>query len=279
MTTPINADSLVWFENNTPLTQAHRHLLEQDLSSMFASLVEVWQQNESESVGNHLNDLLLQSLQADCGKSLNGEMLPDWISNTTVRRIRLQSPGRDTYRVVLETEAHKELKDITLTRWVSKTISSDDQFIKEPTSGGAQKYTKRYNLNHTLAKGLYRLEITASDQSTWSSWVILGEEKPNHTVRWIDNENWVIDKTSLLNPHCPLPKLDVALFDYIDSDYKQVWQRSYDSNYPTSLDDSTNIQAGRYILAVSMKQKRWQGPLIVEESQIISRTYDVSVEE
>ncbi|MEF1174054.1 DUF2861 family protein, partial [Vibrio sinaloensis] len=33
------------------------------------------------------------------------------------------------------------------------------------------------------------------------------------------------------------------------------------------------------VLAVSMNHARWQGPIIVEQSQIISKTYDVSLDE
>ena len=45
-----------WFESNSPLTQAHRHLLNNDLSGMFSSLVEVWQLEKNSSIAPHLND-------------------------------------------------------------------------------------------------------------------------------------------------------------------------------------------------------------------------------
>ncbi|QTG90682.1 DUF2861 family protein, partial [Vibrio furnissii] len=35
----------------------------------------------------------------------------------------------------------------------------------------------------------------------------------------------------------------------------------------------------RYVLAVSMTHQRWQGPITIEQSQVISKTYDVSLEE
>ncbi len=38
---PVHATD--WFQSNTPLTQAHQHLLEDDLGGMFNSLVELWQ--------------------------------------------------------------------------------------------------------------------------------------------------------------------------------------------------------------------------------------------
>ncbi|MGR5536800.1 DUF2861 family protein [Vibrio mediterranei] len=60
--TSVGAD---WFENNTTITQAHRHLLNRDLESMFQSLVEEWQQQPTKSIKNHINRLFLQSLEVD----------------------------------------------------------------------------------------------------------------------------------------------------------------------------------------------------------------------
>ena len=40
---PLTANSVEWFESNSPLTQAHQRLLNNDLENMFVSLVEVWQ--------------------------------------------------------------------------------------------------------------------------------------------------------------------------------------------------------------------------------------------
>ena len=82
----------------------------------------------------------------------------------------------------------------------------------------------------------------------------------------------------MLNKHCPLPKLDASLYDYVDGQYNKVWGESYESDYPTSLEPNI-VPPDRYVLAVSMTHQRWQGPIIVEQSQIISKTYDISVEE
>ena len=279
---PALSENLPWFESNTALTQAHKHLLEKDLPSMFTSLIEVWQQDKSEVFGDHLNHLLIHSLDSNCGKDLSTNTLPQWLTNITVRQMNLQSPGRNMYRAVVDVGSTKEVSDILLTRWVSKVISTDDQLIPEtqttPT-GTHTKYTKRYNLQSKLTKGLYRLSVVAKDKTEWSSWVILGEEKPKIDIRWIGKHNWSVDKHSLLNPSCPLPKLDVAIYDYVENNYTQVWKRSYDADYPTAIEEAYTVDPGRYVLAVSMHFQRWQGPLIVEDSQIISRTYDVSLEE
>ncbi|KGY11576.1 hypothetical protein NM22_14600 [Vibrio tubiashii] len=277
---PTSADNVPWFESNTPLTQAHRNLLNNDLPSMFASLVEVWQLDKNRSLTPHLNELFLQSLDVDCGKSLDNRTLPEWITNVTVRRSDIQSPGRDAYRAIVEVESARDISDITLTRWVNKTLSTDNSFVTSSSNSdqGITKYTKRYNLNTQARSGLYRIDVTAADQSSWSSWLILARPKAEVTVRWDAKAQWGIEKTALLNPHCPLPKLNVALYDYVDGSYNQVWGQSYDSDYPTSL-SGDEVEKGRYVLAVSINHQRWQGPIIVEQTQIISKTYDVSVEE
>jgi len=277
---PTTAAQVPWFESNSPLTQAHRHLLNGDLPTMFSSLVEVWQLEKNHEITPHLNDLFLQSLDVDCGKSLDNRSLPEWINNVTVRRTEIQSPGRDAYRAIVEIESNRDIKDISLTRWVSKKLSTDNSLVHTIPSNdiGTQKYVKRYNLNSRVQSGLYRIDVTAVDQSSWSSWLVLGDPKAKMTVRWDAKAQWKLDRNALLNSHCPLPKLDVALYDYIDGSYNQIWSESYDSDYPTSL-NNTNVEKGRYVLAVSLTHQRWQGPIIVEQSQIISKTYDVSVEE
>lgn len=280
LSAPLSAAQVPWFESNSPLTQAHKHLLDDDLPGMFASLVEVWQLEKNQSIVPHLNDLFLQSLEVDCGKSLDNKSLPDWINTVIVRRTEIQSPGRDSYRAIIEVGSSKELKDISLTRWVSKAISTDTT-LTTTESGNESKFTryiKRYNLNSRVKMGLYRVDITAADETSWSSWLVLGEPKAKVTVRWDAKAQWKVEKNALLNRHCPLPKLETAIYDYVDGTYSQVWGESYDSDYPTSI-DSVPIEPGRYVLAVSMNHQRWQGPIIVEQSQIISKTYDVSVEE
>lgn len=281
LSSSVSAESVSWFERSTPLTQAHRHLLNDDLSAMFTSLVEVWQQDKNTAIKPHLNSLLLQSLESDCGKSLDSNPLPNWINSIVVRRMALESPGRDAYRAVIEAKATRGIRDITLTRWISKTISTDDQFAVEESGDSSElaTYTKRYNLNGRIPMGLYRLDVTAEDQSSWSSWVILGDPKAEVTIRWAEKDQWAVDKNALLNPNCPQPRLETSIYDYIDDKYVEVWSEGYQSAYPKKLPSSTIVAPGRYVLAVSMQHQRWQGPIIVEQSQIISKTYDVSVEE
>ena len=104
------------------------------------------------------------------------------------------------------------------------------------------------------------------------------DTEPKISIRWNAKAEWKVEQNALLNRNCPLPKFEIALYDYIDNKYTKVWSKQYDSNYPTSL-DSADIPPGRYVLGGSISHQRWQGPIIVEQSQIINKTYDVSVEE
>ncbi|MCG3759121.1 DUF2861 family protein [Vibrio cincinnatiensis] len=277
---PFLVHSTGWFETNTPLTQAHQNLLTNDLESMFASLVEVWQLEQNQNIQTHLNDLLIQSLSVDCGKGLQSKPFPEWIKSITITNVDIQSPGRDAYQVLVEAQTNKELVDVKLTKWVKKPLSTDVilNLKGDNVTNDWRTYLKRYNLNTKLPIGLYRLDITANDQESWSSWVIFGEPKAKQTVRWASKDKWVVDKNALLNRYCPLPKLDVSVFDYIDSEYKEIWTKSYESDYPTEL-ELTSLASDRYVLAVSMTHQRWQGVITIEQAQVISKTYNVSLEE
>ncbi len=70
------AQATDWFKNSDALTQVHKHLLDNDLSLMFDSLVEVWQINASQSREDHLNELFDQALNKDCGKTLTKRHYP-----------------------------------------------------------------------------------------------------------------------------------------------------------------------------------------------------------
>lgn len=281
LSVPLSAQAVEWFQKSTPLTQAHQNLLNNDLASMFASLVEVWQLDHNKNIRSHLDELLLQSLTVDCGKGLDNKAFPDWISGVTLRRIDIQSPGRDAYQVLIDAKVTKAISDIKLTQWVDKPLSSDSTFTRtdrDSVTSNAQSYLKRYNLNTKLNMGLYRLDITAADKETWSSWIIFGHPQAKQTVRWASKDQWVVEKNALLNRYCPLPKLGVSVFDYEDGKYKEIWKQTYESDYPTKLEQD-DLPDDRYVLAVSMTHHRWQGPIVIEQSQVISKTYDVSLDE
>lgn len=279
VSTSVASDGLEWFESNSPLTQTHKHLLNNDLSAMFSSLVEVWQLEDSTALEPHLNDLLVQSFEVDCGKGLDNKEFPDWLKGVLVQRSEIQSPGRDAFRATVEVQSDQPITNITLTRWIDKSISNDNtlELVRENHSG-VVTYSKRYNINNKLSMGLYRIDIVNDNNESWSSWLILGEPKPYMTVRWASKHNWQVEQNALLNPNCPLPKLNAAVYDYVEGTYNQVWSGSYESDYPNSL-PLEEINAGRYVLAVSIAHRRWQGKIIVEQTQIISKTYDVSLEE
>ncbi|MEZ8806931.1 DUF2861 family protein [Vibrio atlanticus] len=270
-----------WFKDSDALTQVHKHLLDNDLALMFDSLVEVWQINASQSREDHLNQLFEQALNKDCGKTLTKKTLPDWISSVVVKRHIIQSPGRETFRVAIDVESESNIQDIAFEKWVDKVVSSDSEFTKgNPVinNTSVSVYSKRYSLASQLDSGLYRLTVKGNSGNSWSTWVILGEVVMRQQVRWASKDSWLIDKKALLNPYCPLPKLDVGLYDYVDERYKQVWGKSYESDYPTNL-TGEELPNDRYVLAVSMVHSRWQGDIAIEQAQTISKTYDISSEE
>ncbi|WP_162048132.1 DUF2861 family protein [Vibrio taketomensis] len=279
LSAPVVSQSQVWFESNTPLTQTHKHLLNNDLESMFSSLVEMWQLEPSQSLQTHLNEILIQSFDVDCGKGLSSQEFPDWLKGVSVQRSEIQSPGRDAFRANVEVQSSAQITDISLKGWVNRTVSNDTvlDLVRE-NSSGVSTYSKRYNINNKLSMGLYRIEIISSNGDKWSSWLIFADPKLSMSVRWASKDYWQVEQHTLLNPTCPLPKLNAALYDYVDGTYNQIWSGSYESDYPTSL-PLDDIEPGRYVLAVSMAHRRWQGKIMVEQTQIISKTYDVSVEE
>ncbi|ELP5727686.1 DUF2861 family protein [Vibrio vulnificus] len=271
-----------WFEANTPLTQAHQHLLEDNLPGMFESLIEVWQSEPKDTIREHLNSLLMQSLNRDCGKSLTKRTLPNWLTGVKVIRQSIQSPGRDTYRLVIDIRATSEIKSLAMRKWVDRSVSSDSLFTQingdtVTITPEEMQYQKRYNLTGKLDSGLYQLVIQPAGQEVWSGWVILAEPIAPQYVRWSSKENWTVEKVALNNPYCPLPEMNVGLYDFVDGQYQRVWSKTYESDYPNQL-ELEGIPNERYVLAVSMNTKRWQGEILVEQSQTISRTYDITQE-
>jgi hypothetical protein len=267
-----------WFEQSNPLTKAHQQLLMGDLTGMYDSLVRVWQSPEAEQLSEHLNRLLIQSLDMDCGKTLSSSPLPQWLSNITVRSIELQSPGRDAHQLVIESNSQQALKSVTMEKWPNKLVSQDSSLTLLQSDGVTSAYLKRYNLNAQLEQGLYHLTITGADNTTWNQWVVLAMPSDQHTVHWAAKDEWRVKKTAIPNVYCPLPKMVVSLYRYRDGKYTEVLRKGYDSDYPQSL-PNYNLEPNRYILAIAMNHQRWQGPLIIEQSQVISKTYDVTAEE
>ncbi|MGX9416817.1 DUF2861 family protein [Vibrio sp. RC27] len=263
-----------WFARTTPLAQAHQHLLTGELSGMFDSMVEVWQNADSTDVSEHLNALALQGLELDCGKGFTTQPLPKWIKSVTLRRIEIQSPGRDAYQFILDVSSTEEIQEVYIRRWVDKAPSGESTLSKIQ-SDDVTNYIRRYNIPQKLTPGLYRVSAVRLDGSEWSQWIILEEPEANHSVHWVSQDEWKVVKSALPNSYCPLPKLNVSLYSFDEGKYVEIWHKAYESDYPLSLPRNVNAPS-RYILAVSMNYQRWQGPILIEQSQVISKTYDVT---
>ncbi|BDU40127.1 DUF2861 family protein [Vibrio nigripulchritudo] len=267
-----------WFEQQTSLTSAHQKLLEDNLEGTFDAIVEVWQQNPSKYVSDHLDQLFLKSIEKDCGRSLNSEGLPDWLDEVVIRRQMIQSPGRNNSSVIIDVLSNKDVESIELDRWGEQNISNESTFEKLSSETSEQSiYQKRYSLNTRLTSGLYLLKIKPVNEEAWVTWAVMAEPQAKQVVRWQSKDNWKVEKTSLLNKHCPLPVLNISLFDYLDGKYQKVWTQDYESDYPNSI-PLRDLDPDRYVLAVSITHRRWQGAVSIEDQQVISKTYDISVD-
>ncbi len=267
-----------WFYEQSSLTRAHQLLLEDDLTGSFSAMVQAWQTENAPYIAPHLNELLLKSLDKDCGKSLHSEESPDWLKRVVVRKQSVQSPGRHTERVTVEVNSGKEVDTIELTKWPDEKLSNASAPEQTENNREGFVYQQSYTLNRTLEPGLYQLNVHADgEKEVWHSWIIISHSSPKQIVRWLSQDSWVVDKQELLNSYCPLPVLNASLYDYADSKYVQVWHQDYEVNYPSVL-PAVTLEPNRYVLAVSIAHKRWQGQILIEEQQVISKTYDISEE-
>lgn len=275
---PLTHAAAVWFEDNTSLTAAHRYLLNDELEKSFYSMIEVWQQDTNNLLlTEHLSKLLDQALTKDCGRSLSSETLPNWLSSVLIRRHVVQNSGRRVFKLLVDVDSvDSEIKSISVTKWLDKSLTSDTELIKpKSVETEEKKYQKIYNLLNPLESGLYRITIKNKDDLSWSSWVILNKPRPKQVVRWSAKGQWLVEKNGSLNPYCPLPVLDVSLYNYVDGIHTKIWERSFESDYPQSL-DSSELLEDRYVLTISLKHRRWQGAITIEDQQVISKAYDVS---
>ncbi len=263
-------------EGSSPINQAHRKLLSNDLGGSFSSIIQAWQTDTDEYVEQHLNELLLKSLESDCGKSISNEPVASWIDNIVIKRQEVQSPGRRVSRVIVDILSEQQIKEIVLTKWPDSPVSGESNFENISTDT-RMTFRKSYELQQRLSKGLYKLEVTEEQGKNWSTWIVMGESSAKKTVRWDSKDTWAIDQRALLNPYCALPKLKVSLYDHIEDEYIRVWHREYESDYPKRVPLS-ELKPERYVLAVGIVHQRWQGPIVIEDQQVISKTYDISSE-
>jgi hypothetical protein len=266
-----------WFQQKTTLTNAHQYLLEDNISESYSALIQVWQQEANDHLSPHLNDLFIQLLEKDCGKSITKSSFPNWLDGVSITQQSLERPGRISYSISIQADSNHELTDISLEQWPNVSVAIDETLSGENADDNNYTYQKYYDLSKRLSEGLYQLTITNKSGVSWSSWIMLTDEMSDHKVRWSSKDTWVVEKTKLLNPHCPLPVQHVSVFDYIDEEYKKVWDKKYETNYPNQL-QVRSLPTERYVLTVSMSHSRWQGNVLYQDQQIISKTLDLTEE-
>lgn len=263
-----------WFLEQTPLTNAHQFLLEGHLEESFDAMVQAWQKEPEDPLKSHLDQLLLKSLDKDCGRSFDNSKLPKWLNKLGIQRQAIQSPGRLSYRLKIDAQSNVELKHITFIKWPDQVVISKLD-ATEKNNKQYWKYSQRVDLNAQLETGLYKIKITTELGNEWESWILLAHPNHKQTVRWRSKEEWVVDKTALLNRFCPLPVMDVTLYGNVDGDYKEIWSKGYESDYPTHV-PNTDLPPDRYLLGVSIIHKRWQGAITIEDKQILNKAFDIS---
>lgn len=271
-----------WFEESNTVSKMHESLLNDDLNGMFDLMVQVWQQESEDYLRPHLDALLEQAVEKDCGKSLMTEGFPAWLDNVVINKNTIQRPGRTSYKVRINIESESTIKDVSLLRWPDSHISSEKQISQKvdiDTDNERQLHytSKNYSLSSDLKSGLYQIIISDVNGESWKSWVILDSITPAQEVRWESRDSWAVDKKKLLNPSCPLPRQTVEVLEYSEGKYSRVWQKSYESRYPKQL-PKNSVEPNRYLVSVSMINSRWQGPIIIQEQNTISKTIDLTEE-
>ena len=63
-----------------------------------------------------------------------------------------------------------------------------------------------------------------------------------------------------------------------EGNYNQILNSQYEAEYPHRL-IAKGIKAGRYTLTVGMIQSHWQGSILLQQAQVISKTLDISKNE
>ncbi|OBT07982.1 hypothetical protein A9264_05810 [Vibrio sp. UCD-FRSSP16_10] len=278
---PIAANAQ-WFEENNIVTRMHQKLLEDDLNGMFEIMVQVWQQESTDNLHLHLDALLKQATEQDCGKSLTAEGLPNWVDSVSIEKISVQRPGRLSNKLMLSFLTDNRLVSVKLIGWPDSIISQNviEQRSYETTTDDKRtlQYTEAtYSLSKPLKSGLYQLQLEDTNQHSWTHWLIMSDADPVHVVRWDSKDSWIVDKKRLLNRYCPLPVQKVTVYDYQDGKYNTVWNKSYESNYPVRL-PSNALPPDRYVVSVSMTQSQWQGPILFKDKRTISKTIDFTEE-
>lgn len=275
-----SANDGLWFVSPSvtpllPLVQSHRYLLENNLPAMYSSVIETWQSDDSAQVTENLNSLLQQMLGSDCGKNFGNSHFPDWIQSVTIKVIDEDESGRISHAFSIRVHTTKTLKNIFVLKKIDSPLSLDSDFVADKNDHNGSSYIKRYRLNKSVSSGLYWIEVKAQDDTSWGVWLPLARLKNKAVLHWNKNVSWSISNMNAINDDCPLERLTVSLYDFLDGEYKKVSSKNYVSEFPTSM-NKTNVPSDRYMLELSLSNEYWQEQISIEEVQIIKKTRDIS---
>ncbi|QUJ70575.1 DUF2861 family protein (plasmid) [Photobacterium sp. GJ3] len=258
-----------WFVGKDLYTVAHQRLLEGNTTASFETMVQAWQQGATDEQQANLNELLELAITEDCGFSLKQRSLPEWLSKVAIRREVIQNLNQVLLRLSVTGMTQEKQVNIEFTRWPDSgfnlpapVMSDNGMFVSESR-----------RLDEPLAAGLYQLKISADQEKSWSSWVILTKPDPKQKIGWKDSKNWRIEREVLPNTACPSPVLSMSLFDLNDTTWTPIWTQDVDGKLPTSL-PSIDVPDGRYWLSVGLVESRWQGDISILDIQRITRPVD-----
>ncbi|MGF1788547.1 DUF2861 family protein [Photobacterium swingsii] len=258
-----------WFLGQDLYTVAHQRLLEGNTSESFDTIIQAWQQSPAVEQRNNLDDLLNLAITEDCGRSLTQNVLPNWLSNLSIRREVIQNLNQVMLKLSVTGAARVPITDVTFTRWPDSTLISSSPVSEE--NGDFSVETKRLEL--PIAGGLYKITLTNENKESWSSWVLLTSPSIKQKIGWKDSKNWRIEKSQLPNQACPSPVLSINLYDLNDLSWTPVWTEEIDGRLPTTLPD-IDVPDGRYWLSVGLIESRWQGDVSILDIQRITRPVD-----
>jgi len=258
-----------WFTGQDLYTVAHQRLLEGKTAASFDNMVQAWQQDPNIEQRNNLNDLFNLAITEDCGRSIDQNVLPEWLPSLAIQREVIQNLNQIMLKLSITGVTHSKITKVQFTEWPNQSIISTTPSIE--TGGYFAVETRR--LEKPTNAGLYQLTITADGEESFNRWILLTEPAITQRIGWKDSKNWRIERGGLPNPACPSAILSMSIYDLNDTSWTPLWTEEVDGKLPTTL-PKIDVPDGRYWLSVGLIESRWQGEISILDIQTITRPVD-----
>nr|WP_086937924.1 DUF2861 family protein [Thaumasiovibrio occultus] len=253
-----------WFETQDTLADAHAKLLQGNVSESFDQMVQLWQKAPTGIVATNLENLLQSAISVDCGHSLTDTPLPAWVTELTLQREKLLHVNQVSHGITVSGVVDASSLTVDLVRWPDHVVASG----KTATSTQGHFVVTFRRMNEAIMGGLYQLNLTTSDDVTWSQWVLLTAPPKVQRLNWVGTESWNIESRRLPMRGCTRDELEQKLYP-LDSLYQHsVWSETQQSQLPTFLDRARlDVDNGSYWFSLALINTRWQGELKIQEVQ------------